>query len=156
MNSAGQLTFDLGHRPALGREDFMVGPGNSDAVAWIDRWPDWPGPALAVYGPPGCGKTHLASVWRSRSNAGVIATADALDAVLAQQSPGACFVIEESVIGNDVGLFHLFNRLAESGGHMLLISREPPSRWRGQLPDLMSRLKSAPTVAIDAPDDAMF
>ena len=39
-----QLPLDLGHRPALGREDFLVAPSNQGAVAWIDRWPDWPGP----------------------------------------------------------------------------------------------------------------
>ena len=157
MSSAGQLTFDLGHRPALGREDFMVGPGNSDAVAWIDNWPDWPGPALVVHGPPGCGKSHLACVWRSRAAAGIIATAGALEAALRRQSPHACFVIEQDAAASeDVGLFHLYNRLAENGGHMLLISHEPPARWTGRLPDLMSRLKSAPTAAIAAPDDAMI
>ena len=59
-------------------------------------------------------------------------------------------------MGDGVTLFHLFNRLVERGGHMLLISREPPAHWRDRLPDLMSRLKSVSTVAIDAPDDAMF
>ena len=44
MNDAAQLTFDLGQRPALGREDLLVVPGNRVAVAWIDRYPDWPGP----------------------------------------------------------------------------------------------------------------
>jgi chromosomal replication initiation ATPase DnaA len=156
MSPAGQLAFDLGHRPALGREDFMVGPGNGEAVAWIDRWPDWPGPALVVHGPPGCGKTHLASVWRARTGAGIVATAQALDAALDPSSAGSCFVVEGLTADEDSGLFHLFNRLIERGGHMLLISREPPARWNNRLPDLMSRLKSAPTVAIDAPDDAMF
>ncbi|HLB80138.1 MAG TPA: DNA replication protein, partial [Dongiaceae bacterium] len=67
--AASQLPLDLGHRPALRRDDFLVAPCNRAAVAWLDRWPDWPGPALAVHGPPGCGKTHLASVWRARSGA---------------------------------------------------------------------------------------
>jgi chromosomal replication initiation ATPase DnaA len=156
MTVAGQLTFDLGHRPALGREDFMVGPGNRDAVAWIDRWPDWSGPAAVIHGPAGCGKTHLASVWRARTNARTIATTDELDVALEQLSPDGCCVIEDGAVGDGVALFHLFNRLAEAGGHMLLISAEPPARWQGKLPDLMSRLKSAPTIAIDAPDDAMF
>jgi len=157
MSQAGQLTFDLGFRAALGREDFMVGPGNADAVAWIDNWPDWPGPALVVHGPPGCGKSHLASVWRSRAGADDIDTAAKLKAALDQQSPRAGFVIEEdAVAGEDVGLFHLYNRLDECGGHMLLVSREPPARWNNRLPDLMSRLKSAPTAAIAAPDDAMI
>ena len=39
-----QLSLDLGQRPALDREDFLVAPSNETAVAWIDRWPDWPGP----------------------------------------------------------------------------------------------------------------
>ena len=28
---------------AQGREDFLVAPCNEVAVAWIDRWPKWPG-----------------------------------------------------------------------------------------------------------------
>ena len=69
MSGAAQLTLDLGQRPALGREDFLVAPGNEVAVAWIDRWPDWPGPVLALHGPAGCGKSHLAEVWRASSGA---------------------------------------------------------------------------------------
>ena len=48
----------------------LVAPSNEAAVAWIDRWPDWPGSALVVHGPPGSGKTHLAEVWRARSGVG--------------------------------------------------------------------------------------
>ena len=54
---------------AMGREDFLVSPSNADAVAWIDRWPDWPGPALVIVGPPGSGKTHLGQVWRQQAGA---------------------------------------------------------------------------------------
>ena len=43
-----QLPLDLGHRPALGRSDFLVAPSNAAAIGWLDRWPDWPGPALVV------------------------------------------------------------------------------------------------------------
>ncbi|MFD1378957.1 P-loop NTPase family protein [Fodinicurvata halophila] len=64
-----QLTLEIEPRPALGREDFLVSPGNRAAVEWIDRWPDWPAPTLALSGPAGSGKTHLAQVWRVRSQA---------------------------------------------------------------------------------------
>ena len=64
-----QLALDLRHRVAMGREDFLVSPSNADAVAWIDRWPDWPGPALVIVGPPGSGKTHLGQVWRQPAGA---------------------------------------------------------------------------------------
>ncbi|MEI9984851.1 MAG: hypothetical protein WDN69_17585 [Aliidongia sp.] len=61
------MAFEFGHRPALDREAFLVAAANAAAVAWIDRWPDWPAPALVLQGPPASGKTHLASVWRARA-----------------------------------------------------------------------------------------
>ncbi len=139
MTRSGQLALDLGHRPALEREDFLVSPCNENAVAWIDRWPDWPGPALVIHGPAGCGKTHLARVWRQRSGA----------------TKGA--VIENADRpGDDVALFHLYNQHAEQGGHLLLTANTPPARWSGRLPDLVSRLAAAPTVAIGPPDDTLI
>ena len=54
-----------GTRRRTAREDFLPAPSNAAALAWIERWPDWPGPALALYGPAGCGKTHLASIWQA-------------------------------------------------------------------------------------------
>src|SRR3546814_4047493 len=53
-----QLPLDLGHRPALEREDFLVAECNAAAVAWVDRWPGWPGGGLAIHGPAGGGKTR--------------------------------------------------------------------------------------------------
>ena len=64
-----QLPLDLGHRPALGRADFLVAPCNAAAIAWLDRWPHWPAPALALYGAAGSGKTHLAHVFAARAGA---------------------------------------------------------------------------------------
>src|SRR3954469_13934463 len=58
-----QLPLDLPVHSAMNAAGFVVSDSNRDAVAWADRWPDWPGAALAVYGPQGCGKTHLAHVW---------------------------------------------------------------------------------------------
>ncbi len=139
MTRSGQLALDLGHRPALGREDFLVAPCNEDAVAWVDRWPDWPGPALVIHGPAGCGKTHLAWVWRRRSGATEAAVVEDADRPV-----------------DDVALFHLYNRHAEEGGHLLLTARTPPARWPGRLPDLVSRLAAAPTVAIGPPDDTLI
>ena len=67
---ANQLTFDLAlPPPTYAREDFVVASGNREALAWIDRWPDWPAPALALGGPAGCGKTHLGRIWAARAGA---------------------------------------------------------------------------------------
>lgn len=157
MSGAAQLALDLGHRPALGRGDFLVAPSNAEAVAWIDRWPDWPGPCLVLYGPEGSGKTHLAQVWRARSAAGLIAAgalSSAVDDAMAARAGG--WVIEDAEQAGDSPLFHLFNAVVENGGFLLLTARRPPARWSGRLPDLLSRLRAAQTVALLPPDDALM
>ena len=152
-----QRTFDWGVRPALGREDFLVAPCNAAAVAWLDRWPDWPGPALVIHGPPGSGKSHLAEVWRCRSGA------EALDApALALAAPGgsrgAAALVVDGLGGriDERALLHTYNSVAERGGHLLLTALSPPARWPLSLPDLVSRLRVAPAVAIGLPDDALL
>lgn len=158
---ANQLTFDLAlPPPTYAREDFVVADGNREALAWIDRWPDWPAPALALNGPTGCGKTHLGRIWAARSGAVVIegtdldgkTVADLTD--LATASPA--IVIEEAQRAPERMLFHLYNLMRERRGHLLLISPEPPARWSIALPDLASRLRAAPAVAVAPPDDELL
>ncbi|MCA0201503.1 MAG: hypothetical protein LCH56_11800 [Proteobacteria bacterium] len=155
--TAIQLALDLGHRPAFGREDFLVAPGNQDAVEWIDRWPDWPGHVLALFGPAGCGKSHLAQVFALRAQAVAIAAPDlTTDSVGALLGRYKAFLVEEGDACDERALFHLFNGVRESKGTLLLTGREPPARWPTELPDLKSRLSSIPAVPIAPPDDAMM
>ncbi len=64
-----QLPLPLGGRPSTARDDFVVTGSNRRALGFIDRWPDWPGPALVLVGPEGSGKTHLAAILRERADA---------------------------------------------------------------------------------------
>ena len=50
MNGPAQLPFEFEHRSALSGESFFVADSNREAVQWIDRWPAWPAPVLAVHG----------------------------------------------------------------------------------------------------------
>ena len=74
--------------------------------------------------------------------------------------PAPAVVIEDAEGGLDAGaeegLFHLYNLLAEGGGHLLLTGRRPPARWPLVLADLGSRLAALPAVAIEAPDEALI
>jgi chromosomal replication initiation ATPase DnaA len=155
-----QLALDLPVRTARGREAFFVSPSNATALALIDRWPRWPGGRLALTGPEGAGKTHLAHVWAERSGAHFV-RADGL----AGEDPfelGAGATVVEDVDGGAFGpeaepaLFHLLNAQAERGGHLLLTGRMPPARWPVALPDLASRLGAVTPARIDAPDDALM
>ncbi len=162
MTEPAQLPLDLGFRSAMGGEDFLVTPSNADAVAWLDRWPAWPAPALTVWGPPGCGKTHLSQVWRARNHAVVVNGAELSQAdLLSLMETAHAVVVEEADLaaGNpeqEKALFHLYNLARDAGGHVLLLARKAPSRWRVKLPDLRSRLKGAPAVGVKAPDEALL
>ncbi len=138
-----QLPLDLPHRPALGRGAFLVAASNEAAVAWIDRWPDWPSTGLVIHGPAGSGKTHLAAVWQARAAAKGGVIIDNADQAFASAQDA-----EQAL--------HLYNRVAARNRHMLILAHTPPARWRVPLADLRSRLVALPAVAIKPPDDAML
>lgn len=152
-----QLPLDLGFRPALGRADFLVAPCNEEAIAWLDRWPAWPGPALALAGPPRSGKTHLAEVWRARSGALLLAAGD-FDAATVAERLGAAkaAVVDDADRADEEALLHLYNLVAERRGHLLLVARAPPARWGIKLADLRSRLLASPVAAVKPPDEALL
>ncbi len=153
-----QLPLSLGHRVALGDSDFLVAPCNKDAVAWIDRWPDWPSPMLVVYGPAQCGKTHLAHVWQARSDAMLVKPG-----VIGENAyPGLssnvpnCVIDDVSESVDERALLYLHNTLKETGGYLLITSRKPPIRWHFELADLGSRMRASPTVSVRQPDDELI
>ncbi|MEX2617598.1 MAG: DnaA/Hda family protein [Alphaproteobacteria bacterium] len=153
-----QLVFDLPHRQALGAGDFFLAPCNRDAVGWLDRWPDWPAPALIIHGPAGSGKTHMAEVWRARSGARVVRNTDiAAQPLAAFDDGGKCWIVDGVAPGfEETPFLHFYNAVAERGGHLLITSRSAPSRWSLALPDLRSRLTAAPAVAVGRPDDTLL
>jgi len=152
-----QLTLDLGHRTALGAADFLVASSNVDAVTWIDNWPYWPAPALALYGPPGCGKTHLTRVFAGKSGGRLVLGESLADEDLpGLANCGSAIVLDDADRAPAQALLHLYNMLVERGSHLLIASREPPARWKRTLNDLHSRLAAAPAIAVAPPDDSLL
>jgi chromosomal replication initiation ATPase DnaA len=154
-----QLTLDLPHRPALGRDDFLVTASNETAVALIDRWPDWLGPVLVLVGPPGSGKTHLAEVWRLASDAIRRDAADlAPDKVPDLLGNGRHLLVEDldEATRDERALFHLLNVVREKRGTALLTSRSNPLAWDVSLKDLASRLHATPVAVLHEPDDELL
>ncbi len=162
MNGADQLIMDLPLRTAQGREDFLVTESNEEAVAWLDRWPDWPSSALCLFGPQGCGKSHLLAVWADRAEAAVVTPAELLGDTVPDLAAQGTVVLDLGPLDVAAGfdhaeaLLHLYNLLAEQGGYLLLASRLPPKQWQIPLADLRSRLLAAPAVRILPPDDRLL
>lgn len=161
-SSDQQIPLDLGHRTALGRDDFMVAGNNQDAVAWMDLWPEWPAPCLVLYGPIASGKTHLGAVWAERTEA-ICVKADHINENMirdiAEMKHHVIIEDSDNLIGDIVGekgLFHLYNIFKEENRSFLLTLKEPPVRRSFALPDLASRLRAAPSVAIREPDEELI
>ncbi|WP_303976452.1 DnaA/Hda family protein [Dongia mobilis] len=148
-----QLPFDLKAPPAMGAADFVTSSSNEAALALIDSWPNWPGPALSVHGPAGCGKTHLGHVWQEKVGAQALFL-DAPTTLPDLPSP-PMLILDEPAL-DETEFFHLLNRVKNDGGALLILSREAPARWDVSLPDLASRLKALPTVEVAPPGDALL
>ena len=153
-----QLVLDLPLRPALGRDDFFVSSANQQAVAVIDKWPDWPNPVQILTGPQGCGKSHLGEVWRQASSARKISAAQLDIEQLPFYLEKGALLVEELPGDNldETALFHLINLTREQGAFLLLTALEPAAMWNITLPDLASRLAGAGSVALAEPDDILL
>jgi chromosomal replication initiation ATPase DnaA len=157
MLEPSQIPLDFGHQPAFSEADFLVAGSNAEAHGWILRWPAWPAPALGLWGPAGCGKSHLAHVFAARSGGVVVAACEFGfdDVPILAEHPSV--VVEDADRGVDeAAMFHLYNLLRETGRSLLVTGREAPARWGLRLPDLRSRLSSIPAVGILAPDDGLL
>lgn len=151
-----QLPIDLPHNPAFGRADFLVSGCNAQALRWIEGWPDWPGSTLVLHGPAGSGKSHLAQFWRERAS-GILVAGEALPVTAPTElARRRAVALDEAERAPERALLHLYNCCAEAGASLLVVAREAPARWPIALPDLASRLRSAPEVAIASPDDALL
>lgn len=152
-----QLALALGHAESLAREDFLEGPSNAEALALIERWPDWPGRVVALVGPEGSGKSHLAAIWANAAGARFLAARALEEANLPAALATGALVVEDVVPSTgERALFHLMNLARAENAYLLLTARIPPVQWPVSLPDLASRLRAVPAVSVAPPDDALL
>ncbi len=154
----GQLPLDLPHRENLSEEDFLEAPFNAQAVAMIRLWPEWPQKMLLLTGPKGAGKSHLGAIWARRASARTFAARDLSLGLLPELADEKALLLEDAdaAPAREAEMFHLLNMVGESGAYLMISARQPPNNWGLATPDLLSRLRRAPTVAIDAPDEAFL
>jgi chromosomal replication initiation ATPase DnaA len=151
------LLLDLPSEPRFQVEDFVVGPSNERAYAMIEAWPAWPGEALLLVGPRGSGKTHLGSIWASRAHAWAMRRAELEIATVGRLEAQRALLIEDAhETGDEAALFHLINAARRRRSHLLITAVSEPALWNLATPDLLSRLRLAPVVHIEEPDEALM
>ncbi|MDE2357565.1 MAG: chromosomal replication initiator DnaA [Alphaproteobacteria bacterium] len=140
------------HRPwPLDRASFIVSAGNADALALIDASAAWPAGRLALIGPEGSGKSHLAAIWAAKTGARIVPI-NALETV----TPGAPLALEDADQAHaDQRLFAVIEA-ASPDAPLLLTGRSPPRDWIVTLPDLRSRLNAIMVAAVSSPSDEVL
>ena len=155
--SPRQLLLALDHAESFAREDFLSGPSNAAALALIERWPDWPDRIVALSGPEGSGKSHLASIWLADAGARSIAARSLTRIDLPGAFATGALVVEDLEPGIDeAALFHLLNLAREERAYVLITARVPPGALDVGIRDLASRLRAIPVVSVAPPDDALL
>lgn len=160
MAAARQIPLDLPHGDSRARDDFLAGPANERALALIDAWPRWPAPIVALSGPRGSGKSHLAAIFAERSGATLLPAGQLEIATLPSLIAPGALVLEDLGRGelDEAALFHLINLANEQRANVLITTDCLPAvlaetvRTR----DLASRLRALPVVELGPPDDPLL
>ena len=156
LTGTGQLVLDLGHVAAQSEDDFMVCEGNMLAFAHVLAFPKWSAALTLVEGPPKSGKSHLARIWASRSEA-IVAEPGDLEAFAARGGKTPVLIEDADRAGYDEqGLFHLLNQSMRDERPVLMTARTPVAGWPYATNDVKSRARLASHFSITAPDDILL
>ncbi len=155
MTPTRQLPLPFSHEPGFLDADFLRFASNQAACRWLAPDADWPRGQLALFGEPGCGKTHLLHIWARRRGAARLH--GPMLAGLPDLSAGRAIALDDADrAGDEIALLHLLNAAAEARLDLLIAGRNPPSRWPVRLPDLASRLRAIPAIGIDPAEDGLL
>ncbi len=150
---AQQLPLGIGLRPGISFDTFVPG-SNAQALASLRGFLRvQQDPFIYLWGEPGVGKTHLLqAACHDADRQGLEAAYVPLEHIEElspeifmglEQLALVCVDDAERIIGDagwEQGLFHLFNRVRDQGGHLLVSADRSPASLQPALPDLASRL----------------
>lgn len=134
--TARQLPLPLAWSKAVASgESFQLGASNREAVLHLERALQWTSPASVLIGPAGSGRSTLGQMFAQS---------------------GAGEVIDGLRGADEEALFHAWNRAQADGHKLLIIADSEQDIAAVRLPDLATRLATAPLVHIAPPDDCLI
>ncbi|MAF31004.1 MAG: hypothetical protein CMF60_02225 [Magnetococcales bacterium] len=138
----------------MSAESFMLLPSNHQAFMALQNFPATSGDVLAIYGESGVGKSHLAEIYKQRTGAEDFMHKSAQNSLdLTAEKHMVCDNVHLLKKDEQEALFHLYNHIKSFGGSLVVTSHQPISQL-DLLPDLKSRLLTAPQIQIEQPTDA--
>ena len=89
-----QLILKFPSHQAYKKEDFYVSPSNQEAYDFINSWPKWIKRTVNIFGPSGSGKSHLASILKSKTSCLQIETKKLSDEIFFKFKAKEALIIE--------------------------------------------------------------
>lgn len=152
-----QLILKFPSHQAYKKEDFYVSPSNQEAYDFINSWPKWMKRTVNIFGPSGSGKSHLASILKSKTTCLQIEGTNLNDKIFFR------FKIKEALIIENLDeqvseklLFSLWNTILQDNKYLLITSKKPINSFKFKLRDLTSRVTSSLIIGINLPSDDLI
>ena len=152
-----QLIFNFPFKKNYLRQDFYVSKNNFNAFKLIESWPNWPSRFINIFGPKGCGKTHLINILKSKIQSIIISSKDISNNTLSEFKTKECLIIDD--FNNDIEekiLYSLINQAFQDNKYLIISSAISLKSFETKLEDLKSRFKSFIDIGIDLPTDDLL
>ena len=152
-----QLTFKFPFKTNYFEEDFYVSKNNFEAYKLIETWPNWSSKFINIFGPAGCGKTHLANILKKKINSFYIKASDLDNSSLSLIKEKECFIIDEYQNNVEETLFYsILNQCFLSNQYVVINSSKSIQSFNVILNDLKSRFNSFVNIGINLPTDELI
>jgi len=152
-----QLIFKFPFKTTYCENDFYVSSNNFEAYKLIESWPNWPGRNVNIFGPKGCGKTHLANILKQRINSLFIDASDFNNNSLKNLESKECLIIDN--YNNNIEeklLYSALNQSNQSNQYVVINSLFSIKTSKINLNDLSSRFESFIDLGIKLPTDDLL
>ena len=152
-----QLILKFPSHQAYKKEDFYVSPSNQEAYDFINSWPKWIKRTVNIFGPSGSGKSHLASILKSKTSCLQIETKKLSDEIFFKFKTKETLIIEnlDRKVSEKL-LFSLWNIALQDNKYLLITSKKPINSVKFKLRDLTSRVTSSLIIGINLPSDDLI
>ena len=153
-----QLVFKFPFKAKYYEQDYYVSSNNFSAYRLIESWPNWPDKWVNIFGPKGCGKTHLSNILKEKINSVQILDARNIDdETILKFDKLDCLVIDNYKKNIDEKLFYsILNQSKQLDNYVVINSILPIKDIDFKLQDLKSRAKSFVNLGIELPTDDLL
>tara|TARA_Y100000590_G_scaffold7163_1_gene9184 strand:- start:3714 stop:4379 length:666 start_codon:yes stop_codon:yes gene_type:complete len=152
-----QLIFTFPFKKSYSSQDFYVAKNNFNAFKLIESWPRWSSRLVNIFGPKGCGKTHLANVLMSKIQCVLTPAKKVDDEILNRYKTKECLIIDDFENNIDESLLYsVINMAFQDNKYLIISSPISLKKFKIKLKDLNSRFTSFIDIGIDLPTDDLL